>query len=133
MNGTATTCSSVTATKCTAPIASTIAATRRWERYGATSISHRSAARRLGKIRQRVIRRPHLTNGGTGTIITKPRRHRTRSGSISSPTLRQRLEDARQRRKRAKERKPLRRLRRADLNTNDPWLYGAFCFYHGVA
>src|ERR1700758_4834353 len=89
MNGTATTCSSVTATKYTAPISSTIAATKRWEPYGAISTSHRLAAKRLGKTRPRVIRRPRPTNGGIGTTTTRLRHHLTRSGSISSPTLRE--------------------------------------------
>jgi hypothetical protein len=40
---------------------------------GATSISRRSAVRRLGRTRQRVTPRPRRTSGGTGTTTTTPR------------------------------------------------------------
>src|SRR6266581_4726853 len=72
MNGTATTCSSATASGCSAHTSSTAAATRRWGPPGATSTSRRSAVRRLGT-RQRVTPRPRRTSGGTGTTTTTPR------------------------------------------------------------
>src|SRR6476619_6015833 len=86
MNGTATTCSSATETRCSAPTSSTTAATRPWGPPGVTSTSRRSAVRRLGRIRQKVIRRPRLTSGGTGTTTTTPRPRLARSGS-RCPTL----------------------------------------------
>src|SRR5262249_929775 len=59
---------------------------------------------RFGKTRQRVIPRPSRTSGGTGTTTTTPSPRLTRSGSISSLTLKEPLpEGARKRRKRAKE------------------------------
>ena len=50
MNGTATTCSSATASGCSAHTSSTTAATRPWEAPGATSTSLRSAVRRSGRL-----------------------------------------------------------------------------------
>ena len=47
-----------------------------------TSTSRRSAVRRLGRTRQRVIPRPRHTSGGTGTTTTTPMPRLTRSGSI---------------------------------------------------
>ena len=49
---------------------------------GATSTSRRLAARKLGRTRLRVTRRPRHTSGGTGTTTTPPRRRPTRSGWI---------------------------------------------------
>jgi hypothetical protein len=46
----------------------------------------RSAVRRPGRTRRRVIPRPHRTSGGTGTTTTAPRPRRTPSGS-RCPTL----------------------------------------------
>src|SRR5258708_11270031 len=86
MNGTATTCSSATASGCSAHTSSTTAATRRWGPPGATSTSRRSAVRRLGRTRQRVTPRPRRTSGGTGTTTTTPRPRLIRSGS-RCPTL----------------------------------------------
>ncbi len=54
-----------------------------WAAPGAISTSPRSAARRLGRTRQRATPKPRPTSGGTGTTPTKPRPRRTRSGSIS--------------------------------------------------
>src|SRR5215472_13434998 len=81
MNGTATTCSSATASGCSAHTSSTTAATRRWGPFGATSTSRRSAVRRLGRTRQRVTPRPRRTSGGTGMTTTAPRPRLTPSGS----------------------------------------------------
>ena len=67
--------------RCSAHTSSTTAATRRWGPPGATSTSRRSAVRRLGRTRRRVIPRPRRTSGGTGTTTTKPRPRLTRSGS----------------------------------------------------
>jgi len=83
MNGTATTCSSATVTRCSAHTSSTAAATRRWGAPGATSTSRRSGVRRPGRTRQRVTPRPRRTSGGTGTTTTTPSPRLTRSGSIS--------------------------------------------------
>src|SRR5215467_606533 len=58
MNGTATTCSSATASGCSAHTSSIVAATRRWGPPGATSTSRPSAVRRLGRTRHRVTPRP---------------------------------------------------------------------------
>ena len=63
------------------PTSSTTAATKRWGPPGVTSTSRRSAVRKLGRTRRRVIRRPRPTNGGTGTTTTTPRPRRTRNGS----------------------------------------------------
>src|SRR4029077_2654876 len=83
---------------------STAAATRRWEASGATSTSLRSAAKKFGKTRPRVIPKPSRTNGGTGTTTTAPKLHPTRSGSTSSPTLKEQPpEGATKRRKLARE------------------------------
>jgi Bacterial protein of unknown function (DUF899) len=65
---------------------STAAATRRWGPLGATSTSHRSAVRRLGRYRRRATPRPRHTSSGTGTITTTPKPRLTRSGS-RCPTL----------------------------------------------
>src|SRR6266567_1257511 len=78
--------SSATVSGCSGHTSSTTVATRQWGPLGATSISRRSAVRRLGKTRQRVTRRPRRTSGGTGTTTTTPRPHLTRSGS-RCPTL----------------------------------------------
>jgi predicted dithiol-disulfide oxidoreductase (DUF899 family) len=108
MNGTATMCSSATASGCSARTSSTTAATKRWGAHGATSISRRSAVRRLGRIRRKVIPKPRHTSGGTGTTTTTPRIHLTRNGSTSSPILKEPLsEGAMKRRKRAKHAPPL--------------------------
>ena len=53
----------------------------RWGAPGTISTSLRSAARRTGRTRQRVTRRPRRTSGGTGTTTTTPRPRLTRSGS----------------------------------------------------
>jgi predicted dithiol-disulfide oxidoreductase (DUF899 family) len=82
----ATTCSSATASGCSAHTSSTAAATRRWGPPGATSTSRRSAVRRLGRTRQRVTPRPRRTSGGTGTTTTTPRPRLTGCGS-RCPTL----------------------------------------------
>src|ERR1700681_2429588 len=113
MNGTATTCSSATASGCSAHTSSTAAATRRWGPPGATSTSRRSAVRRLGRTRQGVTPRPRRTSGGTGTTTTPPRPRLTGSGSRCPTREKPPSESATQRRKRAKERRPLRRLRAA--------------------
>ena len=55
----------------------------RGDEAGATSTSHRSAVRRPGRTRRRVIPKPHPINGGTGTITTMPSQRLTRSGSTS--------------------------------------------------
>src|SRR5215469_946128 len=73
LNGTATTCSYATANGCTAPTSSMNAAMRRWGLSGATSTSRRSAGRRPGRTRRRVIPRARRTNGGTGTTTTAPK------------------------------------------------------------
>ena len=52
-------------------------------RPGATSTSHRSAGRRLGRTRRRVTPRLRHTSGGTGTTTTTRNQRLTRSGSIS--------------------------------------------------
>ena len=83
--------------RCSAPTSSTTAATRRWGPPGATSTSRRSAVRRLGRTRRRVTPRPRRTSGGTGTTTTTPRPRLTRSGSISSPTLKEPPPKARRR------------------------------------
>jgi predicted dithiol-disulfide oxidoreductase (DUF899 family) len=46
-----------------------------------SSISRRSAVRRLGKTRRRVIPGPSRTSGGIGTTTMRTRQHRIRSGS----------------------------------------------------
>src|ERR1700752_42715 len=118
-----TTCSTATATRCSARTLLTIAAMRRWAASGVTSTSRRSGARRLGRTRPRVIRRARHTSGGTGTITTTRRLRRTRSGSTSSPTRKvPQREGARKKRKRAKERTaPLHaeRLKRGETNDCD--------------
>ncbi len=65
-----------------APTSSTTAATRRWAAPGATSTARRSAVRRPGRTRPKVIPRPRRTSGGTGTTTMTPRPRPTRSGSI---------------------------------------------------
>ncbi len=70
INGTATTRSSRTAPTSTAPISSTVAATRPSARSGAISTWRRSVARKCGKTRRRDIRRRLPTNGRTGTTAT---------------------------------------------------------------
>jgi hypothetical protein len=61
-----------------------------------------------------VFPRPRRTSGGTGTTTTTPRPRLTRGGSIYYPTLKEPLPGgATQRRKRAKEGRPLRHLRAA--------------------
>ena len=57
------------------------AATRRWARPGATSISRRSAVRRPGRTPRRATPRLRRTSGGTGTTTTAQRPRRMRSGS----------------------------------------------------
>src|SRR6267378_3708394 len=113
MNGTATTCSSATAIGCSAHTSSTAAATRRWGPPGATSTSRRSVVRRPGRTRQRVTPRPRRTSGGTGTTTTRPRPRLTRSGSRCPTLEKPPSKSATQGRKRAKEGRPLRRLRAA--------------------
>ena len=81
-NGTAPTSSSATATTCTVHTSSTTVVTRRWEARGATSTSHRSGVRRVGRIHPKAIRRPSLTNGGTGTTRTES--SKAASGATSS-------------------------------------------------
>jgi hypothetical protein len=83
LNGTATMFSSATASGCSAHISSTAAATKRWERSGAISTSPRSAVRRPGRTRRRVIPKRHPISGGTGTTTTMPSQRLTRSGSTS--------------------------------------------------
>ena len=85
----------------------------RWGAPGAISTSLRSGARRNGRTRQRVIPRPRRTSGGTGTTTTTPRPRLTRSGSRCPTLEKPPSESATQRRKRAKEGRPLRRLRPA--------------------
>ena len=63
-----------------ARISSTTAATRRWGRFGAISISPRSAVKRRGRTRRRAIRRPRRISGGTGTTTMRPRPRLTPSG-----------------------------------------------------
>src|SRR5205823_14896185 len=53
-----------------APTLLTTAAMSRWVALGTTSTSLRSAARKSGRIRRRVILRPRLTSGGFGTTNT---------------------------------------------------------------
>src|SRR4051812_48133053 len=59
--------SSATATPCSAPTSSRLAATRRWAAPGATSTSLRSGARSSGRTRPRAIPRRRRTSGGSGT------------------------------------------------------------------
>jgi len=96
--------SSATATGCSAHTSSTAAATRRWGAPGTTSTSRRSAVRRPGRTRQRVILKLRRTSGGTGMTTTTRSPRLTRSGSISQATLKEPPpEGAPKRRKRAKE------------------------------
>jgi hypothetical protein len=94
-----------------APVQAYIAAMPGWKRdigrrldalivrTGATSISRRSAVRRLGRTRQRVTPRPRRTSGGTGTTTTTPRPRLTRSGSRCPTLEKPPSESATQRRK----------------------------------
>jgi len=66
---------SAMATACFAPTSSTIAATNRWGLHGTISTSLRLDVRRNGRIRPRLILRPHRMSGGIGTtstVTTKP-------------------------------------------------------------
>src|SRR6516162_6851552 len=111
MNGTATTCSSETATRSSAHISSIAAATRPWGPSGAISTSRRLAGRRLGRTRQKVIPKRRRTSGGTGMTTTEPSPALTPSGLIFLPTPQVLpLEGARKKRRRVKERRPLRHL-----------------------
>src|ERR1700727_927842 len=114
MDGMATTCSSATVTRSSVHTSSTIALTRLWGPSGATSTSHHSAARRLGRTRPRVTPRPRRTSGGTGTTPTTPRTHLTRRGGVETPALKAPpCEGAPKRRRRAEAGRPLRQLRAA--------------------
>ena len=85
----------------------------RWGAPGIISTSLRSGARRSGRTRQRVTPRPRRTSGGTGTTTTTPRPRLTRSGSRYPTLEKPPSKSATQRRNRAKEGRPLRRLRAA--------------------
>src|SRR6266404_2926791 len=95
------------------PTSSTTAATSRWGALGTISTSLRSGARRSGRTRQRVTPRPRRTSGGTGRTTTTPRPRLTRSGSRCPTLEKPPSKSATQGRKRAKEGRPLRRLRAA--------------------
>src|SRR2546430_1650456 len=97
--------SSATATRCSVLTSSTIVATRRWGAFGAISTSRRSAVKRLGRTRQRVILRLRRTNGGTGMTTTTPSPRLIRSGLTSQPTLKEPPSEGarRKRQKRVKE------------------------------
>ena len=110
-NGTATTYSSAMASAYSAHTSLIRAATKRWVPSGATSTSRLLVVRKLGRTRQKVIRRPLPTSGGTGTTTTTPRPRLTRSGSRYPTQEKLHLERTAKRRKRAKEGPPLHRLR----------------------
>src|SRR5439155_355663 len=56
-----------TATACSAPTSSTIAATSRWGTPGTIVTLLRAGVRKSGRIRRRAIPRPRRTSGGSGT------------------------------------------------------------------
>src|SRR5258708_810660 len=76
-----TTCSSATATRCSAPTSSTPVAMRRWEPPGATSTRLHSGARRRGRTLLKATPRPRRTSGGDGTTNTRARSRPTQGGS----------------------------------------------------
>src|SRR5262249_7765281 len=95
------------------------AATKRWGASGVTSTSHRSAVKRPGRTRPRVIPRRRRTSGGTGTTTTTQKPRLTRSASNRPKVDKPLYERAAQKRKRRKQRRPLRRLRAAGTTNTE--------------